>query len=86
MLPCRVGHSLVGPTVEEAAILDGCTPWQVYRRVLLPHTRPALMVLTWITVWNDFRWPPVMIQRQTARTPRSPGRSRQLGQQGYSPQ
>lgn len=57
--------------LEEAAILDGCTPWQVYWRVLLPHTRPALMVLavlTWITVWNDFLWPLVMIQRTEIAT------------------
>ncbi len=57
--------------LEEAAILDGCSTWQVYCRVLLPHTRPALMVLavlTWITVWNDFLWPLVMIQREDVAT------------------
>ncbi|WP_218028533.1 carbohydrate ABC transporter permease [Nocardia yamanashiensis] len=57
--------------LEEAAILDGCTPWQTYWRVLLPHTRPALMVLavlTWITVWNDFLWPLIMIQRNEYAT------------------
>lgn len=57
--------------LEEAAILDGCSTWQVYWRVLLPHTRPALMVLgvlTWITVWNDFLWPLVMIQRNEIAT------------------
>ncbi|WP_406282277.1 carbohydrate ABC transporter permease [Nocardia sp. NBC_00881] len=57
--------------LEEAAILDGCSTWQVYWRVLLPHTRPALMVLavlTWITVWNDFLWPLVMIQRNDIAT------------------
>jgi len=31
--------------LEEAAILDGCSPWQIYWRILLPHTKPALMVL-----------------------------------------
>jgi multiple sugar transport system permease protein len=54
--------------LEEAAILDGCSPWQVYWRVLLPHTRPALMVLavlTWTNVWNDFLWPLLMIQRNS---------------------
>ena len=54
--------------LEEAAILDGCSPWQVYWRVLLPHTRPAVMVLavlTWMTVWNDFLWPLLMIQRNS---------------------
>ncbi|MGW4241858.1 carbohydrate ABC transporter permease [Nocardia sp. NPDC004722] len=57
--------------LEEAAILDGCTPWQIYWRILLPHTRPALMVLavlTWITVWNDFLWPLIMIQRNEYAT------------------
>ncbi|MGV9677571.1 carbohydrate ABC transporter permease [Nocardia sp. NPDC003482] len=57
--------------LEEAAILDGCTPWQTYWRVLLPHARPAVMVLavlTWITVWNDFLWPLVMIQRNDIAT------------------
>lgn len=36
--------------LEEAAILDGCTTWQIYWRVLLPHTRPALMVLAVLTL------------------------------------
>ncbi|MCX4096081.1 carbohydrate ABC transporter permease [Nocardia sp. alder85J] len=57
--------------LEEAAILDGCTTWQIYWRVLLPHARPAvtvLAVLTWITVWNDFLWPLVMIQRTELAT------------------
>jgi multiple sugar transport system permease protein len=57
--------------LEEAAILDGCSPWQVYWRVLLPHTRPAVMVLavlTWMTVWNDFLWPLLMIQRNSIST------------------
>lgn len=57
--------------LEEAAILDGCTPWQIYWRILLPHTKPALMVLavlTWVNVWNDFLWPLVMIQRNSIGT------------------
>lgn len=57
--------------LEEAAILDGCSPWQIYWRVLLPHARPAVMVLavlTWVTVWNDFLWPLVMIQREDIST------------------
>jgi multiple sugar transport system permease protein len=57
--------------LEDAAILDGCSPWQVYWRILLPHTKPALMVLavlTWVNVWNDFLWPLVMIQRKSIAT------------------
>jgi multiple sugar transport system permease protein len=57
--------------LEEAAILDGCSPWQIYWRILLPHARPAVMVLavlTWVSVWNDFLWPLVMIQRNSIAT------------------
>lgn len=57
--------------LEEAAILDGCSPWQIYWRILLPHAKPAVMVLavlTWVNVWNDFLWPLLMIQRDTIAT------------------
>jgi multiple sugar transport system permease protein len=57
--------------LEEAAILDGCSPWQIYWRILLPHARPAVMVLavlTWVNVWNDFLWPLLMIQRSSIAT------------------
>ena len=57
--------------LEEAAILDGCSPWQIYWRILLPHAMPAVMVLavlTWVNVWNDFLWPLLMIQRNSIAT------------------
>ena len=57
--------------LEKAAIIDGCSPWQIYWRILLPHTKPAVMVLavlTWVGVWNDFLWPLVMIQRDSIAT------------------
>ena len=57
--------------LEKAAIIDGCSPWQIYWRILLPHTKPAVMVLavlTWVSVWNDFLWPLVMIQRDSIAT------------------
>jgi multiple sugar transport system permease protein len=57
--------------LEEAAILDGCSPWQIYWRILLPHAQPAVMVLavlTWVNVWNDFLWPLLMIERKSLAT------------------
>ena len=57
--------------LENAAILDGCSPWQIYWRILLPQVRPAVLVLavlTWVNVWNDFLWPLVMIQRNSIAT------------------
>lgn len=47
----------VPPAVEEAAMLDGCTPAQVYGKVTVPLCTPALAtlaVLTFIGSWNDY--------------------------------
>ncbi|MEV0157633.1 carbohydrate ABC transporter permease [Micromonospora sp. NPDC050686] len=46
--------------LEEAAVLDGANHWQVFARVLLPLSKPALAtlaVLSFLTNWNDFLWP-----------------------------
>jgi multiple sugar transport system permease protein len=50
-------------SLEEAAILDGCSHWGVFRRIVLPLARPALATLTVFTflqAWNDFMWPLIM--------------------------
>jgi len=41
----RQFFSTLPTDLEEAATLDGCSPWQIYWRVLLPHARPAVTVL-----------------------------------------
>jgi multiple sugar transport system permease protein len=46
--------------LEEAAMLDGASVLQVFTRVVLPLSRPALAtlaVLAFLTNWNDFLWP-----------------------------
>ena len=53
----------VPPSLEEAAIIDGCSTWGVFRRIVLPLARPALATLTVFTflqAWNDFMWPLIM--------------------------
>jgi raffinose/stachyose/melibiose transport system permease protein len=49
--------------VEEAAILDGCTPFGFFWRVLMPMARPALAtvsVLAIVASWNNFMLPLVV--------------------------
>ncbi|MER5627607.1 carbohydrate ABC transporter permease [Streptosporangium sp. NPDC002544] len=49
--------------VEEAATLDGCTPFGFFWRVLLPMARPALAtvsVLAIVASWNNFFLPLVV--------------------------
>jgi multiple sugar transport system permease protein len=46
--------------LEEAARLDGASQWQIFTRVVLPLSKPALAtlaVLAFLTNWNDFLWP-----------------------------
>ena len=43
--------------LEEAAIMDGATPWVIVRRVFLPLLWPALVttgLLAFIGAWNEF--------------------------------
>lgn len=43
--------------LEEAAIMDGATPWQLVWHVFLPLLQPALIstgVLAFIAAWNEF--------------------------------
>jgi len=46
--------------LEEAAIMDGCSTWGVYRHVILPLSTPALSalsILTFMGAWRSFMWP-----------------------------
>lgn len=43
--------------MEEAAQADGATPWQAFRRVLVPLARPGVLtaaILVFFFAWNDF--------------------------------
>jgi multiple sugar transport system permease protein len=43
--------------LDEAARLDGCSPYGVFRHVILPLVRPALVttaIFSFIWTWNDF--------------------------------
>ena len=46
--------------LEEAAVLDGCSRWQIFWHVMLPLTRSGLIALSIFTAlfaWKDLMWP-----------------------------
>ncbi|MGI8520437.1 MAG: carbohydrate ABC transporter permease [Actinomycetota bacterium] len=46
--------------LEEAALVDGANRFQIFMRIVLPLSKPALAtlaVLSFLTNWNDFLWP-----------------------------
>jgi len=46
--------------LEEAARVDGASPWRIYRRIVVPLSRPAISavaIFTFIWCWNNLLWP-----------------------------
>lgn len=46
--------------LEEAAILDGCSRFRIFKDIMLPLVKPGLVSLAIFTskfAWNDFMWP-----------------------------
>src|SRR5229473_5921252 len=50
--------------LEDAALIDGAGPWQVFSRILLPLSQPALgalAIFAFRSAWNDFLWPLIAV-------------------------
>lgn len=55
----------------DAARMDKASEWQIYWRIILPLTAPALAVLAIFSVvwrWNDFLWPLIVLSRKEVYT------------------
>ncbi len=49
--------------LEEAARVDGASEWRIYRQVIMPIAKPALLTLGLFHFqynWNDLLWPLIM--------------------------
>ena len=58
--------------LEEAAVIDGATRWQVFRHVALPIAKPGMAVafiLAVIFSWNNFVFGVVLAGRETRTLP-----------------
>jgi trehalose/maltose transport system permease protein len=57
--------------IEEAAIVDGATPWVIITRVFLPLMWPALVttgLLAFISAWNEFLFALTFTSNNATRT------------------
>nr|WP_144923348.1 carbohydrate ABC transporter permease [Paenibacillus bovis] len=46
--------------VIESAIMDGCSKWKLFYKIVLPLAKPAVAaigIFTFIGSWNNFLWP-----------------------------
>ncbi|MBY9081084.1 L-arabinose transport system permease protein AraQ [compost metagenome] len=57
--------------LEEAGRIDGCTDMQILGKIVVPLMRPALgtvMIINFVTAWNDFFFPLIFIQSELKKT------------------
>ena len=57
--------------LEQAAQVDGATPWQAFRKVILPLATPGVFtaaILVFIFAWNDFLFAITLTSSDRART------------------
>ena len=57
--------------LEQAAQVDGATPWQAFRKVILPLATPGVFtaaILVFIFAWNDFVFAITLTSSDAART------------------
>lgn len=54
--------------LEDAAILDGCNYFQIWWRIYLPLSKPAIaasLVLTFVQAWGDYITPKLLLRQDT---------------------
>ena len=57
--------------IEEAAMIDGCTPLQTYFRVVMPISKPTCVtvaILQAMWIWNDYLLPSLVLDQRKYKT------------------
>lgn len=57
--------------IDEAAIIDGCNRWQLFTRIILPMSKPALatlFIIDFLGTWNEYLLSSVIIHDNSMKT------------------
>ncbi len=57
--------------LDEAARIDGCTKWQLYYKIIMPITKPAvatLIITDFLSTWNEYLLASVIINDTYKKT------------------
>ena len=68
---CRQFIMSISDDLVDAAKIDGCSEFMIYRLVILPLIKPilaALAIFTFLQQWNSFIWPLIVINSSSMRT------------------
>jgi ABC-type glycerol-3-phosphate transport system permease component len=62
----------IHPSIREAAIIDGCNEFQVFRHIMLPLTSSGIVatgVFVFIAAWNEFLFALILTSSNAATAP-----------------
>ena len=71
LLIMRGAFSTIPLDVRDAAVIDGCNEFQLWYRVMLPLTRPALAataIITFVFAWQEFLFVSTLMSRNEWQT------------------
>ncbi len=71
LLIMRSAFSTIPLEIRDAAIIDGCNELQLWYRVMLPITRPALaatIIITFVFVWQEFLFASTLMTKNEWQT------------------
>ena len=57
--------------LDEAALLDGCSKYAIFFRIIMPSLKPvtaSVAILTGINIWNDYSFQLYVLQKPKLRT------------------
>jgi multiple sugar transport system permease protein len=57
--------------LDDAARIDGCNNFQIFTRIILPLTKPAVVtvvIFTAVKSWNTLMWPLIAATKDTVKT------------------
>lgn len=57
--------------IEEAAMIDGCTPFQIFWKITFPLLGPctgSMVILNGLGIWNDYLMPYLVLPSDKAKT------------------
>ncbi|MCK5249794.1 MAG: carbohydrate ABC transporter permease [Spirochaetaceae bacterium] len=62
---------MIPEELSNSARIDGCSEHAIFRRIIMPLTKPALAtvaIINFIPVWNDFWFPLILIRSNDVKT------------------
>ena len=62
--------STIPREVEEAAVIDGCSTWKLYAKIVMPLSSTviaATVIFNLVWIWNDMLYPMIFIDSQNLK-------------------